>query len=331
MNTSNPSDISSLLMRFVVTNDKVRDMEERAFIWRNNLSKGFVHAWCAPANGGKSVIAKLAAGEIAAKGFEVFYFHEDAGASELKELQQDAAANDYNLLNTCLAGSDSANVIAVFKSMLTSGLDLSNVVLIFDTLKKFTDVMHKGDMTKVGTLFRSLTIRGATVLLLHHTTKREDKDGKKLFDGVGDLRNDVDELHYIHSLPSEDGENITFTVAPDKVRSLAQSVSFSYHKETRELSPMETSIDVADALQVKRMHERDAGIKAVVRNELSNGSKPITALALSVQEAMGVNEKRVRAVIKRWAQNGINPDKPEWYELRMPKNNTCLISLKPFE
>jgi hypothetical protein len=331
MNTPNPSDISSLLMRFVVTSDKVRDMEDRTFIWRNNLSKGFVHAWCAPANGGKSVIAKLAAAEIAAKGFDVFYFHEDAGASELRELQQDAAANDYNLLNTCLAGSDTATVMAVFESILTSEIDLSNVVLIFDTLKKFTDVMHKGDMTKVGTLFRFLTIRGATVLLLHHTTKREDKEGKKIFDGVGDLRNDIDELHYIHSLPSENGENITFTVTPDKVRSFAQSVSFSYNKETRELSPLETSIDVVDALQVKKMHGRDAGIKIVVRDELRNGAKPITALALRVQETMGVNEKRVRAVIKRWTQNGICPEEPEWYESRMPKNNVCLISSEPFE
>ena len=62
-------------------------------------------------------------------------------------------------------------------------------------------------------------------MLLGHSNKNLSNDGKLIFEGVGDNRNDVDELMYILSSVSNDTNHITFTITPDKVRSKVEKVS----------------------------------------------------------------------------------------------------------
>ena len=85
------------------------------------------------------------------------------------------------------AGENSARAAA----FLT--LALGNIVLIVDTLKKFVELMSKGGARLFFSLMRALTQRGATVILLGHTNKHRGPDGKLVFEGVGDVRADVDE------------------------------------------------------------------------------------------------------------------------------------------
>jgi hypothetical protein len=72
--------------------------------------------------------------------------------------------------------------------------DLSKSVIVLDTLKKFGDMMNKSKSKLFNSLLRTLTTKGITVVCLAHTNKHDDKDGKPIFEGTGDLRNDFDEL-----------------------------------------------------------------------------------------------------------------------------------------
>lgn len=314
---------------FKVTIEAVRNMEGQIFIWRMCLTKGYVHVWCAPSNGGKSTIARLAAAEMARAGMTVYYCQEDANKDELGFLHEHAEENGYALLNSVLAKRSCEEMIESLEDLVRAGDDLSDVVIFIDTLKKFLDVMSKGGSRRFFKLTRSLSILGATIVLLGHTNKHPDKNGNVVFEGVGDIRNDVDELHYVVSAPSPDGKTILFTISPDKRRSLAQPISFVYTIETRDLEPANGSASALDELEIRRYRVKDAGIIAAIQHELSAGEKLISHLADSVAASMGIQEKLVRSVITRWLPTGIIPASPLWYERRVAKHNARYITSEP--
>jgi hypothetical protein len=321
------SDASSMLKRFVVTSDAVAHMETRSFIWRSVLSQGYIHVWCAPANGGKSTVARFAASELAEDGLDVFYLNEDAGYGELKELQEHAAQSGYHLLNSSLTDSNTDEILAAMENLRSSNCDLSNCVFFIDTLKKFLDILDKRKSSSFMKLLRTLSVNGATIVLLHHTTKRPDLNGNRLFDGVGDLRNDADELHYL-AMDELQGQTVrTITITPDKRRSPAALTTFKYFPDSRHIEATDTPVDVLNEIQLRKQRERDAAVIDEINRRLLAGPCAITDLAKQVSEILGVNEKRVREVVARWSSTGPGSSQSAWCEERVQPNNKRMISL----
>jgi hypothetical protein len=71
--------------------------------------------------------------------------------------------------------------------------------------------MNKAKVAEFMAKMRSLTRNGATVILLAHTNKRPEIDGCYLFEGVGDVKNDCDNLFYLLPMKNDDG-SLTVTV-----------------------------------------------------------------------------------------------------------------------
>ena len=313
------------LDKLVITKEMVDKVESTEIIWRKALVKGHVNLWVAPSNGGKSLLASLAARELSGFGYKVYYMQEDAAVGDLKEMQQQAEEYDYRLVSSVLGETSTDEILNSLWKWTDSDLDLSDYVLIFDTLKKFSEVMQKAESKQFFKLMRKLTVRGVTVLLLGHSNKNLTNAGKLIFEGVGDNRNDVDELMYIHSLVSDGSNSITFTITPDKVRSKVEKVSFIYDKDSREVKPLDSAVDLMSELQIQQFYERDAGIIANIQNEITYSEQPITTLVNKVSQAMNISEKRVRACINRWGPNGLRTNKALWHERRESLNNKLFI------
>ena len=200
------------LSQFFVTDEQVRAMKQTRLIWRDLIAMSHLAVWSAPGNGGKTSLATFAAGELADE-FSVLYFQEDASAGDLPALHQHAASHGYQLLNSTLADASPEDQIKVLQQLIQGGADLGGFVLFFDTLKKYTDLMSKGGTRAFFKLMRGLTQRGATVVLLGHTNKHKGTDGKLIFEGVGDVRNDVDELLYIESTEKDASGGVMLRMA----------------------------------------------------------------------------------------------------------------------
>jgi hypothetical protein len=319
--------MSCPLDKLVITKEMVDKVESTEIIWRKALVKGHVNLWVAPSNGGKSLLASLAARELSGIGYKVYYMQEDAAVGDLKEMQQQAEEHEYKLVSSVLGGTSTDEILNDLRKWTNSDIDLSEYVLIFDTLKKFSEVMNKDRSKQFFKLMRTLTVRGATVLLLGHSNKNLTNDGKLIFEGVGDNRNDVDELMYIHSLVAEGSNHITFTITPDKVRSKVEKVSFTYDKDSREVKPLDSAVDLMSELKIQQLHERDAGIIANIHNEIMHSEQPVTTLANKVSQGMGIGDRKVRACINRWGPNGLRPHTPLWHERRESLNNKLFIHL----
>jgi hypothetical protein len=322
--------MSCPLDKLVITKEMVDKVESTEIIWRKALVKGHVNLWVAPSNGGKTLLASLAARELSRIGYKVYYMQEDAAIGDLKEMQQQAEEHDYRLVSSVLGETSTDEILDSLRKWTNSDIDLNEYVLIFDTLKKFSEVMNKAESKQFFKLMRTLTIRGATVLLLGHTNKNLTYDGKLIFEGVGDNRNDIDELLYIYNDANSDEtkQQITFTITPDKVRSKVEKVSFLYERNSREVTPLDNAVDLMSELQIRNQYDKDAGIIASIRNEVMFSEQLVTTLVENLSQTMKIGDKKIRACIKRWGPNGIRPKAPLWHERREQPHNKLFIYLK---
>jgi hypothetical protein len=323
-----PADPLDALGQWMVTDEQVQAMEATRMIWRDIIASSHLSVWSAPGNGGKTSIAKFAAGELAAA-FTVLFFQEDASAGDLPALYEHAKQHGYRMLNSTLAGSSPQDQITALRALSRDGAELGGVVMFFDTLKKYVDLMSKGGSRGFFQLMRALTQRGATVVLLGHTNKHKGTDGKLIFEGVGDVRNDVDEMLYIDATEKDAAGVVTLTMRPDKVRCAIREATFTLDTSTMTVRALDHVVDVSSMLAAKRLREEDAPVIDSFTLALARGGMKHTDLIDAVIAHTAATRKRVQAVFDRYCAEDPSDPQAIWIETRMRVNNTRYISLKP--
>jgi hypothetical protein len=270
----------------------------------------------------------MAAAELASE-FKVLFFQEDASAGDLPALHEHAQEHGYHLLNSTLAGSSTEDQIKALRALARDGADLSNYVFFFDTLKKYADLMSKGGTRGFFQLMRAMTQRGATVVLLGHTNKHRGPDGKLIFEGVGDVRNDVDELLYLESTPKADDGTVTMTLKPDKVRCVIRESTFVLDTHTMKLRAADRVVDVGAMLAAQRQRQADEPLIECIRETLRDGGMAFEALKKAVMAKTGEGRSRVAQVIEAYCGDSSDDRRALWLETRLRMNNTRYVSLKP--
>ena len=315
--------------RYVVTDEQVSELQETRLIWRHLIAHGHVAVWSAPANGGKTTIARMAAAELAADGWSVWYFQEDASAGDLPALQRHAKEHGYRMLTASFTNASPQDQFEQLEGLAHTDCDLSKFVMYFDTMKKYIDLMSKRGAREFFQIMRALTQRGATIVLLGHTNKHRTPDGQLIFEGVGDVRNDVDELIYIDATDKDsDGVRI-LTMDPDKVRCMAQRCSFRLDTATMKIEAMDRIVDAAAVrARAAQMVEDDDAIRAI-RNALMDGGMKLMALASEAAKESGISERTIRKIIDRYSSQDPKDADALWIENRMQTQNVRYFSLPP--
>lgn len=298
-----PTDPLQALARFAVTDDQVEAMEATRIVWGGRLAVSHLAAWVSPANGGKTTIAKHAAGELARDNFRVWFFQEDASAGDLPALHEHAKENGYQLLNSTLAGASPDEQLEILRAIARADTDLAGCVFFFDTLKKFADLMSKGGTRGFFQLMRALTQRGATVVLLGHTNKHRGPDGKLIFEGVGDVRNDVDELIYIEATEKDAQGMVTLTMRPDKVRCAIGESSFRLNTKTMQLDALEQVVDVQAIKAAQDQRREDQPVIEAIDAILANGGMNHTELIRRARDETGMSRLRVERIFERYVSS----------------------------
>ena len=199
-----------------VTQEQVDSIESQSFIWHGLLLSGAYHVWCSPPGGGKTTIALQAASDLSADGYDVFFFQLDAPASQLKEQYSIAKQAGFKLITTLREGSSEHGLVDLLRQTSESE-SLADYVFILDTVKKFTDINFKPAAKAFYEICRAITRRGGTVLSLAHTNKYSDDD-LLIPEGVGDLRNDCDNLAMMYSKKDKNTGTITVNFEHDAER-----------------------------------------------------------------------------------------------------------------
>ncbi|MDF9788118.1 AAA family ATPase [Polynucleobacter sphagniphilus] len=304
------------LMTMEVTKEAVEKLDDAKFIYSYLLVAGHLIVICAQANGGKTTIFVYICAQLAKNGYRVLYINADASASDLKTYAEHAHDNGYTLLNPDLTNGSAEKVIASLKGMSQQlDADYSKTVLVLDTLKKFSDLMQKSKAKEFNNILRALTAKGMTIICLAHTNKYKDADGKPVFEGTGDLRNDVDELIYLIPVKNTDG-SMTVSTDADKVRARVENMSFSISADG-EVSALDGYVDTLSIAHEQQQYKEDESIIEFVQSQIGFASKTASELyQLAKQEDLGIAKRRLQTVLNRYADG--KSKNPKWLAIKAP-------------
>lgn len=284
-------DIDALFADLTLQDEDVQKMADAEFLIPDMIVRGHVAAYVSPGNGGKTTIFIHLCERLAAMGLRVMYINVDGSPGDLKRHHAHAKKHGYQVLAPdAKDGKSTGDVLAKLRAIAEGGMPCNDVVFILDTLKKFVDVIDKRQAKELYKLFRSLTVKGATVCLLGHTNKHAGEDGKQVFEGTADLRNDVDELIYLDSFKNEATNCLEVTTRPDKIRAEFSPKSFIIDLEDRSVTEPEKVI--------KTLAKDAREVLEHIKQAIHNGNHSQKEIIAWVEDRTEYKVKKIRAVLK---------------------------------
>jgi hypothetical protein len=316
------------LKDFEMTEEELNEIRDPSWVIPDLVPEGHVVAIAAPPGAGKTTILFHLCKSLA-RTHNVIYVHADTNPSDAKDyyLQAKAAGIRY-LTPDMKVGLSMSDVVENLKGLAASNADLRGHVWVFDTLKKMADVIQKKSLKGLLQIMRKLSARGMTIVLLSHTNKHKDADGKTVFEGTGDLKSDVDELIYLDPLKQPDG-SIVVSTRPDKARAAIQPRTFQIDAD-RTVSSLDEYVDVPKQVVADFLREKDDLIINLVTEAIDSSKHKQMDIMSHCKKAAGIGEHRVRVVLKRYSSSGPSQ---LWEAEKQFRGNTWHYSMvaKPLE
>ena len=241
------------------THHRLAELKERLANEREVISgmitTGTVTLVYAPSGAGKTVwvlgnLFKSIRNNLI-KGSDVIYFNEDDGARGI--VQKAEMGMKHGMAMITLANSQdpalrNADDALRMLSLIQKEGEADGKIIICDTLKKFTSVLNKGEVADILHVFREFAAAGGTVILLGHCNKHRSLDGRLIYEGVGDLKADVDNMFGLDPLNDKFADYQELLVINEKDR---RQISFSggfRYRQTNETVGYEESVDSVEFL-----------------------------------------------------------------------------------
>lgn len=215
-------------------------------------------------------------------------------------------------------GFNEAELENALIGMAESG-EANDKLVIIDTLTKFSNVMNKDDARSFYKTLRGFTNAGGTVIVLAHTNKKKDANGRSVFGGVSDTKNDCDTAYLIDAveMPEDDSHKEvkvkTVIFESDKKRGdTPDQLSIMYKSwEGAQYHELLNSVELTDAEQAKRdkmkaeaKTKRDKKRAAMRDHAIDmyelivelNSEKTKGEFIKLVQDELGLGRKKVRDI-----------------------------------
>ena len=263
-------------LRSAALNDRIEELEERLAKERDvipgMITTGTVTLVYAPSGAGKTVwiLGNLfqSIRNNLIKGSDVIYFNEDDGARGA--LQKAKLGKRHGMTMVTLANSNdpylrNTNQALELLNAIREEGEADGKIVICDTLKKFVGVMNKGEMRDVLHVFREFAAAGGTVILLGHCNKHRSMDGRLIFEGVGDLKADVDNMFGLDPLNDKFAFHQELLVINEKDRSQISFEGGFKYKQTSETVGYEESVDSVEFMSPDDISDMKAKQSAQIK------------------------------------------------------------------
>lgn len=322
-NFGNTDDPWARLRSEALTSEEAENFEEPVWLIPNLIASGHALVLVGKSGVGKSAIARDSAQALAEAGYDVMYINMDCTQADAKRQFAESKAAGYTLVTPHFKGTRGiARIRQLLIEIANSDGDLSGSVLFIDTLKKIPDLMSKHSVKEFFNLARTLTGKGATLVLLAHANKHP-VNGKIVFEGVGDVESDCDDLIYL--LGSTDGDVQTIQTEPsNKVRGTFQALTWEYSRSSRRLKPVPNR-DLRSEEMAREQEAFDLPLIELIKSELIvRDTKQKDLEDLLKKEGIGRN--RTLAVLQRYASDE-GPFPQHWIKERQLYKNACIYRL----
>lgn len=290
-------------------------MKSDTYILKDLAIAGQMTVFYAAPNTGKTLIIlkmlinSIKAGDVDAE--NVYFINADDGGKGLVTKLKLAEEYGFKMLSPNFKGFTVATFEGVI-SYLVNADDCAGKVVILDTVKKFTDIMNKQASTMFGTMMRSFSSKGGSVIMLAHTNKNRDGEGKRVFAGTSDLLEDCD-CSYIMDVsvsPSLNGSEKLVTFENNKQRGdVAQKLNVYYrskqgmsYKDLMATVEVRGELDAQKILQVadvEQSRQDNIEIITAITDTIVEGITLKTDIIETVAKAIAAPRPKVRKVLEK--------------------------------
>jgi hypothetical protein len=301
-----------------------QQMLEDKFVLNGIAILGQATALYAKPNSGKTLLTihlvceGIKSGELNAD--DVFYVNADDNFKGLVTKLEIAEKYGFNMVAPSYKDFN-VNEFAEYMTAMVKGDQCQGKVIILDTLKKFTNIMDKKVSSDFGKVMRGFVSKGGTMILLAHTNKNRDNDGKVVFSGTSDIVDDVDCAYTIDV--SEGSDGIYKTVVFENIKSrgdVEQEIAYEYSNKVTiadggylALLDSVTRVSEQQAQQAKfqvkiqELLDKNSNIIEAIRETLEGGEMPKTELIETAHQLSGSSKERVTKTLnahagKDWAK-----------------------------
>lgn len=303
--------------------------------------QGSFTAIFAPPNAGKTLLTFFMVREAIRSGnldpSSVMYINADDGQQDLLVKTRYAKAYGFNHLSPGIGGLHNPEMVKEKIQELIDKNQASGIVIIFDTLKKFTNVMDKNDVRLFTNLCRSFTQKGGTVIVLGHVNKRKF-DGEPLIpEGVEDLRNDVDCWFILDTKHGQDIDSIaTYDVKKRRNPNVASRVQFTFPSHYESLSfedrvnqtrmkPLKEEFTVTESTSITQSKPSTTGTKkkvdnvSIVKDLIRSGVTTKMKLINEIRTKLKLSRRESENFLEQYT--GADPFAHEWNHRDGPDNS----------
>lgn len=303
------------ISRFSITgkSEEMRQqMLDDVFVLKSLAILGQWTVFYASPNTGKTLLTlwllreSILSGDI--DGEMLFYVNADDGYRGLVEKTELAEEWGMHMLAPHQNQLKPDDIVDLMRSFAEDG-SASGVVIILDTLKKFTDLMDKRASSKFGQLSREFVSAGGTLICLAHTNKNKDSTGNSIYSGTSDIVDDSDCVFILDRVSAEDEQNVTVDFRNIKARGdTAKTQGFTYHRHKgqtyKELLETVKRLD-KEQVAISKLHteahqklEDDAEVIEAVCSAIYSGITSKDKLIKAVRLSTGISTRRVKKVIE---------------------------------
>ena len=313
----------TLLDRFSLRgkSDEIRKqiVDEKPLLDRLALT-GQLTMWYGPTNAGKTLIFMAlltkAISEGRIPGGNCYYFNADDSGSGL--LIKNDLMNDLGC--HIIAPGYASFEVSRFDDLLTQMAEngqAKGTFVVLDTAKKFVDPLNKKDSARFATMCRRFSLKGGTALVLAHTNKYPNANGKQQYAGAADLMQDFDAAFTIDVLSdTHDDKVIEFTKNKGRGDSVGSAAyAFNNHPSLtypeRLASVREVDPDQLNSLQKVVAQANDAEVIVAIKAAIHTGSMSKMELAVHVAGQVTIGRNKVVNILERY--QGDNAAEHLWY------------------
>ena len=253
------------------------------------------------------LIESIKAGRIS--GENVYYINADDDYKGLVYKTSLAEKHGFQMLAPGHNNFESVALQGYMRQMIDDET-ASGTVIILDTLKKFTDLMEKKKGSAFMNRAREYVSNGGTLIMLAHTNKNRDADGKAVFGGTSDVVDDCDCAFILDEVAKT---NTTKQVLFENIKcrgDVANELAFSYSvEEGKHYQYRLESVELADKNATAKAKEekiaadaraKDQEVIDAITEAIDQGITQKTPLIVAAHDCSGISKRRLTTVLTRY-------------------------------
>lgn len=235
---SAPVTTAQRIMAMGINGDEIlKTAKKQIYIMKGVAAHGQYTTLYAPTGIGKTMLTlwllEEGISEGRVDGSKVLYINIDDDLTNAAVKQSMIKDSGITMIVGGVGGFSTKDAVDMLAGMTADG-SASGMIVIIDTLKKVTDPQNKSKFVDFGTIAREFTVAGGSLIVIGHTNKYTDDEGKHVYSGTADGPQDCDATRMIEPVSKVTGfDTVTHTVRIEggKVRGKARrDVTFEYNQ-----------------------------------------------------------------------------------------------------